>query len=120
MIEKLLQDTVVRTMTLSTIDVGVIIGTNGCMVNKIRKMSGALINFDGSREDEVNTVILKGGTDQVRKALEMIQKLLKDTVVARLTLSSSLDAGPIIGAVAELTNLEEVQVRLLMLFEGLV
>jgi len=97
MIEKLLQDTVVKTLTLSTFDVGVIIGAEGCMVNKIRRMSGALIDFDGSREDEVNTVVLKGRTDKVRKALEMIQKLLQDTVVARLTFPYSLDAGPIIG-----------------------
>merc|ERR1719370_535979 len=97
MIEKLLQDTVVKTLTLSTFDVGVIIGAEGCMVNQIRRMSGALMDFYGSREDEVNTVVLKGRTDKVRKALEMIQKLLQDTVVARLILPSSFDAGPIIG-----------------------
>merc|ERR1712179_339003 len=96
MIEKLLQDTVVKTLTLSTIDVGVIIGVEGCMVNKIQRMSGAKIDFYGSREDEVNTVVLKGRTNKVRKALEMIKKLLQDTVVARLALPYSLDTGPII------------------------
>jgi len=97
MIEKLRQDTVVKTLTLPAIDIGVIIGAEGCMANKIRRMSGVLIDHDGSREDEVNTVVLRGRTDQVRKALEMIQKLLRDTVVATLTLPSSLNAGAIIG-----------------------
>merc|ERR1719370_1852559 len=103
MIEKLLQDTVVKTLTLSTFDVGVIIGAEGCMVNKIRRMSGVLIHFDGSREDEVNTVVLRGRTDKVRKALEMIKKLLQDTVVKTLALPA-IDVGVIIGAEGCMAN----------------
>jgi len=88
-------DIVVKTMALSTFDAGVIIGIKGCMVNKIRRMSGAQIDITGSSKEEVKTVVIKGRRNHVRKALEIIHKSLKDTVVARLT--SSSDAGVIIG-----------------------
>ena len=71
-------------------------GKKGCRVNEVERMSGAKIYVTHLRGAEEGNVV-KGSADKVRKALEMVQNVVGDSVMARFTLPYGVDVGAIMG-----------------------
>jgi len=67
-------DNVVKSMTLTRLFD--IIGPGGWKISKITRESGASIDVLGNRFDKERKVLIKGRSDQVNRAFEMIQDLL--------------------------------------------
>ena len=84
-------DKVVETLVITESESGTIIGQQGTTVNELEKRSGALISVTHRRGYKEGKVVVKGTVYQVRKAMEMIKKIVGSTVMARMTFSSKLN-----------------------------
>ena len=88
-------ENVVKLLTLTSFEIGTIIGPNGRRKQNIERESGASILVFGKRLDKERKAQIIGRADQVRKAFEMIQDIL-DVKTKSLTISSA-HIGAIIG-----------------------
>ena len=86
-----LADKVVETIVTTESESGIIMGKQGTTVNKLERMSGALITVIHRRGVKEGKVVIEGRVDQVRKATEIIKEIVEGTVTARMTYSSKLD-----------------------------
>jgi len=90
-----MDENVVKLLTLTSFEIGTIIGPNGRRKHKIERESGASILVFGKRLDKERKAQIIGRADQVRKAFEMIQDIL-DVKTKSLTISTA-HIGAIIG-----------------------
>ena len=87
-------DDVVKSLTLTRLEAGRILGSDGCTVNDIRRASGARIDVLGGRFDKERKVQIRGMPYQVRKAFYIIQDILNNV---KTIILSSAHIGAIMG-----------------------